>query len=126
MITRRSVSITTAADGSGSGTLTLGHAYARVVRIRVTEATTATTDITVVDEDSKTIFAKTGVDDSPAYDKYLVADEADVVDVNGEAAAANAEGTPPPVANSPLTITLANGGDTKTHTFYFFVEGSYH
>jgi hypothetical protein len=126
MLAKKSVAITTDAAGAGVGTLNLGSAYRRVSRVRITEATTATADFSVVDADGEPIFIKTAVDDSPLYDKYIVVDEADVIDVNGEAAAANAEGTGPPIAKSPLTITIANGGDTKTHTFAVYTEGSFH
>jgi hypothetical protein len=126
MLAKKSVSITTDGAGDGVGTLNIGSAYRRITRVRITEATTATADFTVVDADGKAIFTATGVDDSPAYDKYIVAAEGDVIDTGGEAAAADSAVSIAPIAKSPLTITVANGGDTKTHVFAVYSEGSFH
>ena len=126
MFTKHSASGTTSAGGALTLTLTTGVAYARVVRIFLDSDDDTSTDYSAVDADGQHIFVKTGVDASTPVAYYLVADEADVKDVNGEAAAANAEGTPPPVAHGSITVTIANGGNAKAHAVAVLVEKSYH
>jgi hypothetical protein len=126
MFTKHSASGTSSAGGAATLTITAGVPYARVVRIFLDSDDDTSTDYSVVDADGQHIFVKTGVDASTPVAFYLVADEADVKDVNGEAAAANAEGTPPPVAHFPLTATIANGGNAKAHVVGVVVEKSYH
>lgn len=124
MLSSHAFAATTSAGGAASGTITLPATYSRVPRIYLDSDDDVSTDYSVTDADGMSIFVKTAVDASTPIVRYLQVDEAQVSDVNGEAAAANTENLVVPIAKSPLTVTIANGGNAKAHVVRVLSERS--
>lgn len=113
---RTSGTLTTTSGGAASGEISLGSAFAVVKRVRALGFDTST-DYTVTDAHGRNIWTDTARDaDTPAID---VAVGSDGVDQDGNAAADTVE----TIAKSPLTVTIANGGNVTTGSVTVFVEG---
>ncbi len=109
---------------TGTFTLSTGGGYTATVGLKETISVVrgfsmvgfdSSTDVVVVDAYGKGVFSKTALDGTTLYDTALGADG---IDQSGNAAA----DVLPTVAKSPLTVTIANGGNRTSGYVYFYVE----
>lgn len=132
-IKRRVITLVTDGAGAATGTVGLGAAFAKVIAVGWDSADDASSDLAITSSIPATstqaalthaIYTRTSVDASAAGGivNYVVPNEAETFDASGEASAANTgEGTCV-VAASPATVTIANGGASKSHVVSLFVE----
>jgi hypothetical protein len=117
-IKRRRITLTAVA-GSASGALGLGAKYGKVLRVEtVATGGDSSSDLAIVDAGSRAIFSIASIDFTSAKKYPLVVEAAFTED--GTAADAN-ETSAPVIAQSPLTVTLANAG-TNVQVVDVFVE----
>jgi len=121
MVTREVVSITTNADGDGTGYTSPVSGIVRAIRyVKVDYANGV--DVTITSHVSgQAILAWTDVNASetsyPKAPANSLADVALVFAAGGEPVPADI-----PVASEPIKIVVAQGGDTKSGTFHVYVE----
>jgi len=135
--------ITIGTDGAtttGSKTVGLGAAYAKVIKLEIKGDdgnVEATATLVVTDADGRVVAKATsvdfGADDSTVKSTeqsystvglsiYPTALETDVFDTGGDPAA-NTEGPGPSIiARSPLTVALSSGTDGDVYRVHVFVE----
>lgn len=105
------ISLTTDGAGDASGLVQFGFntEYRRLYRVACdySASAAATTDLTITDADGIAVFTVTDVNTD--FDKYI----SDVV--VGKSNAAITNGQSAPLVRSPLTVTFAQGGATKTN-----------
>ena len=139
-IKRRRGTITTGAAGTGTLELSLGAAYAQLIKVEFKGDSTDVdnnTTLQILDAAGRAALVATaldaGADDSTVLTTdqtfstcgrsiYPVATETDVYDTGGDPAA-NTEGPgPSPIVESPVTINLAAGTSGDVHEVTLFVK----
>jgi hypothetical protein len=139
-IKRRRGTITTGAAGTGTLELSLGAAYAELLKVEFKgDSTDVDTNNTwaITDADGRAALVATaidaGADDStalqtdPTYSGagrgiWLSAAEANVVDAGGDFSADTEGLVAPPICASPVTIALAAGTSGDVHEVTLFVR----
>lgn len=117
-IKKRRISLTAVA-GAAEGEVGLGAKYGRVVRVEVLETGADTSsDVEIVDNSERPVFAIASIDFTTKKSYNLTPEAAKTED--GTDATANA-GFGGVVAESPLTVSLANAG-TNAAVIDVFVE----
>lgn len=132
---------TDGSTGTGSKSVGLGATYGAVRKVEVKGDDTnvdTTTALLITDADGRIVFSKGATDFGPddstskqteqsystvGLGMYLVPDEAETFDRNGEVSAANAgEAGNGIFARSPLTVALSSGTDGDVFRVHVFVE----
>ena len=118
-IKRRRITLTAVA-GSASGDLGLGAKYGRVIRVeKLDTGADNSSDVTIVDNSSRAIFSIAGIDFTSKKSYNLVTETNTTED--GTAADANEGVQNGILAESPLTVSVANAG-TNVCVVDVFVE----
>lgn len=112
---RRTGTITTDASGNATSQIRLAGPLAAVKGVEVT-GFDSSTDYTITDAEGATVWSKTAIDATTAYRSALGHDG---LDQAGNAAADTIEG----VFVSPLTVTIANGGNATSGVVAVLTEG---
>jgi len=102
------------AGGAGSSSIHLGEPYAIVRRFYI-YGFDSSTDLTITDALSKTIYTKTGLNAAAGVNVVLGEDG---INASGSAAA----NVLPAVVQGPLTVTIANGGTSTSGYVKVWVE----
>lgn len=131
---------TDGATTTGSKTVGLGAAYAKVLKLEVKgddANVEATATILVTDADGRIIFSDSGLDfgtdDSTSKQTeqgystvglgiYPVPVETEVIDRLGDPSADTEGVSPALIARSPLTVALSSGTDGDAYRVHVFVE----
>jgi len=103
--------ITTDALGDGSGTIEMPSYTVKAIRAFVDLGTSTSADVTIEDSDGISLLSVTGVTSDTEY--YLVKERT---------IGSNTYGVDPILSRGDLTVTIANGGDTKTVTVWIEYE----
>ena len=138
-IKKRTITLTTGAGGTASGSLGLGAAYAKLLRaeFKGDDANVDTNNtFALTDADGRIVLtayaADAGTDDSSAKNTEqsystvglgfnLIYDEAKNLMSSGAVGTDNVGGTPI-IARSPLTVAIASGTSGDVHRIHVFVE----
>lgn len=112
------VEVTTAADGTASETTPRVNGYLAGVEVKLGTATAV--DVTVKDTQAVTLFAKATINADAMHVPLINA----VLNTDGSSLTYDGTrkvGARLPVLG-PLTVSIANGGDTKTASVILFID----